>query len=151
MLELENENILKQIEMERQRNGEEAELSAAEKKEYKEISERRVRLGLILAKIGEEQKITVADPELHKAVITEAQKFPGQEKEVFDYYGKNPQALESLRAPLFEEKVVDYILELAEVKEKAVSQEELAGALEDEETAKPKKKAAAKKVICEER
>ena len=145
MLDLEYENIIKQVEMERQRNEEETELTAAEKKEYKEISERRVRLGLILAKIGEDQKITVADPELHKAVITEAQKFPGQEKEVFDYYGKNPQALESLRAPLFEEKVVDYILELADVKEKSVSQDELAKALEDEMEAKPKKKAASKK------
>ncbi len=103
-------------------------------------------MGLVLAEIGNGQNITVADPELHKAVITEAQKFPGQEKEVFDYYGKNPQALESLRAPLFEEKVVDYILELASVTEKSVSQEELLKALdEDEPEAKPKKKTAAKK------
>ena len=147
MLELENTNIFEQIKLERQRNGEEEELTAKEKKEYETIGERRVRLGLILAEIGNSQNITVADPELHKAVITEAQKFPGQEKEVFDYYGKNPQALESLRAPLFEEKVVDYILELAEVKEKAATQEELLKALDEDagENAKPKKKAAAKK------
>lgn len=146
MLELENTNIIQQVELDRQRNGEDKELSQAEKDEYAQIAERRVRLGLILAEIGNEQKITVADAELHKAVITEAQKFPGQERAVFDYYGKNPQALESLRAPLFEEKVVDYILELAEVKEKSVSQDELVKALDDDiEEAEPKKKAAAKK------
>ena len=147
MLELENTNIIQQVELDRQRNGEDKELSAAEKKEYAEIAERRVRLGLILAEIGNAQGISVADPELHKAVIAEAQKFPGQEKEVFDYYSKNPQALESLRAPLFEEKVVDYILELAEVKEKSVSQEELLKALDEDEgeKPKPKKKTAAKK------
>ena len=146
MLELENTNILDQVKLERQRNGEDEELSAKEKKEYAEIGERRVRLGLILAEIGNEQKIQVGDAELQKAVIAEAQKFPGQEREVFDYYSKNPQAVESLRAPLFEEKVVDYILELAEVKEKEVSQDELIKALDDEvEEAKPKKKAASKK------
>jgi trigger factor len=141
MLEMENTHILEQIKLERQRNGEDAELSAKEKKEYEAIGERRVRLGLILAEIGNEQGISVADPELHKAVISEAQKFPGQEREVFDYYGKNPHALESLRAPLFEEKVVDYILELAEVKEKSVSQDELLKALDDEGDEKPAAKA----------
>ena len=146
MLEMENTNIIQQVELDRQRNGEDKELSKAEKDEYAQIAERRVRLGLILAEVGNGQNITVADAELHKAVITEAQKFPGQEREVFDYYGKNRHALESLRAPLFEEKVVDYILELAEVKEKSVSQDELLKALDDEEgEAKPKKKAAAKK------
>jgi len=149
MLEMENTNILQQIELERQRKGEDKELSAAEKKEYEEIAERRVRLGLILAEVGNGQNIQIADAELQKAVITEAQKFPGQEKEVFDYYSKNPQALESLRAPLFEEKVVDYILELATVSEKSVSQDELLKALDEDEdeggTPAPKKKAAAKK------
>ena len=146
MLELENTNILDQVKLERQRNGEDEDISAKEKKEYEEIGERRVRLGLILAEIGNEQKIQVGDAELQKAVIAEAQKFPGQEREVFDYYSKNPQAVESLRAPLFEEKVVDYILELAEVKEKEVSQDELLKALDDEvEEATPKKKAASKK------
>jgi len=145
MLELENTNIIQQVELERQRNNEDKELTKAENEEYAQIAERRVRLGLILAEIGNAQNITVADPELHKAVINEAQKFPGQEKEVFDYYGKNPQALESLRAPLFEEKVVDYILELAEVKDKAVSQDELLKALDDELEAKPQKKSGAKK------
>ena len=105
-----------------------------------------MRLGLILSEVGNQQKLTVADAELQKAVITEAQKYPGQEKEVFDYYSKTPQALEALRAPLFEEKVVDYIVELAEVKEKPVSAEELAKLLEEEDEVKPKaKKSTAKK------
>jgi trigger factor len=145
MLELENDNILQQIEMDRKRHGEEEELSAAEKKEFKEIAERRVRLGLILSEIGNQNKITVSDSELQRAVITEAQKYPGQEKAVFDYYSKNRGALESMRAPIFEDKVCDYILELAQITEKSMSATELLAALEDEEDAKPKKKAAAKK------
>lgn len=144
MLDIEFDNIIQQIEIDKKQRGEEADISDEEKEEYKSISERRVRLGLILAQIGQEQNIQVADAELQKAVISEAQKYPGQEKEVFDYYSKNPQALEQMRAPLFEEKVVDYILELSEVNEKSVSQEELLSALEDEETEKPKKKAAKK-------
>lgn len=147
MLEVENKNILDQLELERQRNGEDKEdLSAKEKKEYEEIAGRRVRLGLILAEIGNTNKITVADQDLQRSVIMEAQKYPGQEKEVFDYYSKNPQALESLRAPLFEDKVVDFILELADVTEKEMSADELLNLLEDDEAEeKPKKKAAAKK------
>lgn len=144
MLDMEYENIIQQVEIDKKQRGEEAELSEDEKAEYKTISERRVRLGLILAQIGNDQGITVADAELQKAVVAEAQKYPGQEKEVFDYYSKNPQALEQMRAPLFEEKVVDYILELAVVKEKKVSQEELLKALEDESEEKPKKKASKK-------
>ncbi|MCC6597340.1 MAG: trigger factor [Alphaproteobacteria bacterium] len=144
MLEMEFENIIQQVEHERQRTGEEAALSDAEKEEFREISERRVRLGLILSEIGRQNNITVADADLQRAVITEAQRYPGQEKQVFDFYSKNRQALESLRAPLFEEKVVDYILELAEVSEKKMTAEELIAALEEEADAeaKPKKKAA---------
>lgn len=148
MLEMEHKNILDQIELDRQRNpdADKEELTDKEKKEFEEIAERRVRLGLILSAIGKENKLTVADQELQRAVISEAQKYPGQEKEVFDYYSKNTQALEALRAPLFEEKVVDYITELADVKEKEVTSEELLNALEGEEEDKPaKKKTAAKK------
>lgn len=145
MLEMENTNILDQIKIERQRNGEEEELTKAEEKEFKEIAERRVRLGLILAEVGNEQNVTVSDPELQQAVIREAQRYPGQEKEVFDYYSQNRNAVESLRAPLFEDKVVDYILELAEVTDKDVKPDELMAILEDDAEEKPKKKAAAKK------
>ncbi|GJL84914.1 MAG: trigger factor [Micavibrio sp.] len=149
MLDMEYNNIIQQIEMERQQNpqqdsGEDApDLSDDEKAELKQIAERRVRLGLILSEVGNSNNIKISDPELQKSVITEAQKYPGQEKEVFDYFSKNPQALESLRAPLFEDKVVDFILELAEVKEVSVTVEELTA--EEEEDEAPKKKSATKK------
>jgi trigger factor len=95
------------------------------KAEYRKLAERRVRLGLVLAEIGEKNKIQVTDEEVSRAAVERARQFPGQEQQVWDYYRKNPQALASLRAPIFEEKVVDYLLELANVSEKEVSREEL--------------------------
>ncbi|NCT40793.1 MAG: trigger factor [Alphaproteobacteria bacterium] len=147
MLEMENQNILDQIKLDRQRNGEEEELTKAEEKEFKEIAERRVRLGLVLSEVGNAQNIQVSDQELQQAVIREAQRFPGQEKDVFDYYTKNRNAVESLRAPLFEDKVVDYILELASVTEKDVTPDELMNILDQDSDEKPKakKKPSAKK------
>ncbi|MCB1562283.1 MAG: trigger factor [Alphaproteobacteria bacterium] len=148
MLDMEFAHIIQQLELERQRSGQDKEVPEDEKAEYREIAARRIRLGLILSEIGNRNELTVGDADLQRAVISEAQKFPGQERAVFDYYAKNPQALESLRAPLFEEKVVDFILELADVTDKSVTPEELFAALEDEDEAKPskpKKKAAAKK------
>lgn len=142
MLDLEHKTILRQIEMEQEHSGSDEKLSEDDKKELKEIANRRVRLGLILAEIGNSNKITVNDTELQRAVIQEAQRYRGQEKEVFDYYSKNRQALESLRAPIFEDKVVDFILELAEVTEKKVTVEELTA--DDEVDAAPKKKAEKK-------
>jgi trigger factor len=105
------------------------------KDEYRKIAERRVRLGLVLAEIGEKAQIKVTDEEVSRAVVERARQFPGQEQQVWDYYRKNAQALASLRAPIFEEKVVDYILELAEVTEKTVSKDELFKDNEDEEAA----------------
>jgi trigger factor len=93
--------------------------------EYKKIAERRVRLGLVLAEIGEKNKITVSDEEVSRAVVEQARQFPGQEQRVWEYYRKNPQALASVRAPIYEEKVVDFVLELAKIEEKKVSREEL--------------------------
>jgi len=93
--------------------------------EYRKIAERRVRLGLVLAEIGEKNKITVSDEEISRAVTEQARQFPGQEQRVWEYYRKNPQALASVRAPIYEEKVVDFVLELAKVEEKKVSREEL--------------------------
>ena len=104
------------------------------------ISERRVRLGMILSEVGRSNNIQVTDHELQRAVISEAQKYPGQEAQVFEYYKSNRQALEALRAPVFEDKVVDFILELADVKEKEVSLDELT-AEDDEESYAGKKKA----------
>jgi len=95
------------------------------KEEYRGIADRRVRLGLVLAEIGEKNKITVGDEELSRAVAERARQFAGQEQRVWDYYRQNPEALASLRAPIYEEKVVDFLLELADVTEKKVSKEEL--------------------------
>jgi trigger factor len=93
--------------------------------EYRKIADRRVRLGLVLSEIGEKNKITVTDDEVSRAVIERARSMPGREKEVWDYYRNNANALAQLRAPIYEDKVVDYILELANVTEKKVTREEL--------------------------
>ena len=95
------------------------------KAEYGAIAERRVRLGLVLSRIGETAQITVTPEELNRAIAAESQRHPGQEREIFEFFQKNPQAAAQVQAPLFEEKVVDYILEIAEVSEKEVSTEEL--------------------------
>src|SRR5580692_5300399 len=95
------------------------------REEYQAIAERRVRLGLVLAEIGERNAIQVSDDELSRELVERTRQFPGREQEIWDYYRKNPSALASVRAPLFEEKVVDFILELAKVTEKRVEREEL--------------------------
>ena len=97
----------------------------AAKEEYRKIADRRVRLGLVLSEIGEKNKITVTEDEVGRAVIERARSMPGREKEVWDYYRSNANALAQLRAPIYEDKVVDFILELATVTEKKVSREEL--------------------------
>jgi trigger factor len=97
----------------------------AAQEEYRKIADRRVRLGLVLSEIGEKNKITVTDDEVGRAVIERARQMPGREKEVWDYYRNNANALAQLRAPIYEDKVVDFILELATVTEKKVSREEL--------------------------
>jgi trigger factor len=95
------------------------------KEEYRGIAERRVRLGLVIAEIGEKNNIRVTDEELSRAVMDRARQMPGREQEVWDFYRKNPEALASLRAPIFEDKVVDFILELADITERKVPREEL--------------------------
>ncbi|MGN1063321.1 MAG: trigger factor, partial [Alphaproteobacteria bacterium] len=95
------------------------------KKEYRAIAERRVRLGLLLAEVANENKITLSQEDITNAVMREARRYPGQEKTVFEYYQKNPQALDAIRAPLFEEKVVDHILGVINIKEKEVTADEL--------------------------
>jgi trigger factor len=97
----------------------------AAKEEYRKIADRRVRLGLVLSDIGEKNKITVTDDEVGRAVIERARQMPGREKEVWDYYRNNANALAQLRAPIYEDKVVDFILELANVTEKKVAREDL--------------------------
>jgi len=95
------------------------------REEYRGIAERRVRLGLVIAEIGDRNGISVSDEEVSRAAVERARQIPGREQEVWNYYRKNPDALASLRAPIFEEKVVDFILELARVTEKQVSREDL--------------------------
>ncbi|MGB6446504.1 MAG: trigger factor, partial [Xanthobacteraceae bacterium] len=95
------------------------------REEYRGIAERRVRLGLVLAEIGEKNNIKVTDDQLTQAIVAQARMVPGQEQQVWDYYRNNPNALASLRAPLFEDKVVDFLLELAAVTDKQVSRDEL--------------------------
>jgi trigger factor len=93
--------------------------------DYRRIAERRVRLGLVLAQIGEKADIKIADDEVTQALVERVRQFPGQEKEAWEYYRKNPQAMAELRAPLFEEKVVDHILSQVSVAEEQVSKEAL--------------------------
>ena len=95
------------------------------REEYRAIAERRVRLGLVLAEIGARNNITVTDEELSRAVVERARQVPGHEQQVWDLYRKNPQAVAALRAPMFEDKVVDFLLELASITDKPVSREEL--------------------------
>jgi len=95
------------------------------KKEYSEIAERRVRLGLLMSEIGEKNKITVTDDEIKNAVMQEARKYPGEENKVLEFYQKNPEASNAVRAPIFEEKVVDYIISKSSVKDIKVSADEL--------------------------
>lgn len=95
------------------------------KADYRKIAERRVRLGLLVVEIGRVNSITVSEDELVQAMRAEAMRYPGQEKEVMEFFQKNPQAVESIRGPLYENKVLDYITELATVEDKEVSPEEL--------------------------
>lgn len=96
------------------------------REEYQKIAERRVRLGLVVAEIGNVNEITVSDEEHQQALIAEVRRFPGQEQEVYDFYRKNQQALAGLRAPIFENKVIDFIVELADVSDKTIARDELA-------------------------
>jgi trigger factor len=124
---------------EAKKNGEKIEDEEKAKAEYREIAERRVRLGLLLADVGRSNNIDVTPEELNQAIMREAMRYPGQERQVLEFYSKNDQLKEQMRAPIFEEKTVDFILELAKVTEKSVTPEELLEAArkanEDEEKA----------------
>ncbi|MBX3574912.1 MAG: trigger factor [Mesorhizobium sp.] len=125
--------------------------------EYQGLAERRVRLGLVLAEMGEKAGIQITDEEMQRALFEFVRRYPGQEQEVYDFYRNNPTALANLRAPLFEEKVVDHLLTQVEVTDVKVSKEELLADDDEEGTAKaeakkaaPKKKAPAKKKAAKE-
>ncbi len=124
--------MLQELETEKKTFADENTTEEKAKAEYRAIAERRVRLGLVLAEIGEKNGITVTEEELQRALMDRVRQFPGQEQKVFDYFRQNQQAIASLRAPIFEEKVVDFVVELAGVTENKVSREELFK--EDEQT-----------------
>ncbi len=98
--------------------------------EHKKLAERRVRLGLLLAELGQKAEIEVTDAEMTQAIMNQARQYPGQEREFFEFVQKNAQMQQQLRAPIFEDKVVDYVFELADVTEKEVSKAELEKAIE---------------------
>jgi trigger factor len=129
MVEGEFDAIWKAVQAELEREGkkpeDEGKTEDELKKEYHDIAERRVRLGLVLAKLGEQNGITIAPDEINRAIAQRARQFPGQEQQVFQFYATNPQAQAEIRAPIFEEKVVDFIAELAHVTEKKVDRETL--------------------------
>jgi len=129
MVEAEFEVIWRQVEAERASG----ELSPEDqgksedqlRTEYRKIAERRVRLGLVLAEIGQRANVQVTDQEMNGALAAEARRYPGQEREIYDFFRKNPQAAAQLRAPIYEEKVVDLILSTAQVTDLPTSKEAL--------------------------
>jgi trigger factor len=129
MVEAEFGQIWRQLEQDREQGRldpeDEAKSNEDLEKEYRAIAERRVRLGLVLAEIGRRNNVEVGEAEIAAAVGQQARNFPGQERQVVEFYQKNPSALAQIRAPLFEEKVVDFIMELAKVNNVDVSREDL--------------------------
>ena len=109
-------------------------LTDEQRTEYQEIAQRRVRLGLVLAEVGRVNNLSVTEEELNKAIMSEASRFPGQEKVFFDYFRQNPQARDALAAPILEDKVVDFMLEMATVKDREVPAKELFEAGQDTES-----------------
>ena len=129
LVDMEYDSIVKQYENAKKNNQlDEDEKSKKEEdllKEYKEIAIRRVKLGLLLAEVGNEAKIEVTQEDINKAIMNEAQRYPMQAKAIFDFYLKNKEAIERLRTSVYEEKVIDYVLSKVETKEKTVSVEDL--------------------------
>ncbi len=129
LIEEEFQQIWRQVEQARTENQLDADDLAKSVEElesdYRKIAMRRVRLGLVLAEFGTRASIHVTDEEVSRAIIDEARKFPGQTKQVVDFYRKNPNAVAAMRAPIFEEKVVNYLLELIKPAEETVSKDEL--------------------------
>ena len=137
MVELEFQSIWAQLQQEMQRTGQDfASMGQTEdelKAEYGAIAERRVRLGLILSDVGTKNGVRVEPQELQQALIEQARQYPGQERQVFDYFRSNQAALDGLRAPIFEDKVVDLVIGQAEVKEEKVSADDLMKDPDEEE------------------
>ncbi len=149
MVDLEFDTIWAQVE-EQRKQGELEDLDKDKsedelKTDFREIAVRRVRLGLLLSEIGSRNNIEVAQEDVSRAIMAEAQRMPGYEQQVFEYYQKNDEALASLRAPLFEDKVIDFILGQANITEREVTVEDLLAESEaPAASAKGKKKSASK-------
>jgi trigger factor len=133
IVDIEFNNIIKQVESELQREPGASSLSSEEKDEYRKIAERRVRLGLIIAEIGNSENLIVTEADLRHAVEAETRKYPGQEEEVLNYYTSNRSALESLHATALEEKVINNVIKNASVTESTVSYAELLRAVAPED------------------
>ncbi len=152
MLETEFEAIWNQLDQDRQQGRvdpeDEGKSEEDLKAEYRTIAERRVRLGLLLSEVGRQNSIDVTQEEANRAIVREAQSHPGHEREILDFYQKNPEAISRLQAPIFEDKVVDFIVALAKVTEREIKPAELQAELSEPETsAKPgtaKKSSSAK-------
>ena len=136
MVDLEFDAIWKNVEEERKRGVDDPTIAGKSddelKTEFRPIAERRVRLGLLLSEVGRVNNIQVSQDEINRALLDQARRFPGQEKKVIEYFRSNPEALGQLRAPLFEDKVIDFIVELAKVNERGVNVEEFNKINEDE-------------------
>ncbi len=161
MVDLEFETIWKQVAEDREQGridpDDEGKDEEELKGEYRAIAERRVRLGLLLSEVGRINEIDVTQEELHKAMTRNAQRFPGREQELFQFYQSHPEALAQLRAPLFEDKVIDFIYDLAKVTERELTPEQLRSELEAADASEagaakkaktPSKKPAAKKTAA---
>jgi len=139
LVDQEFSGIWQQVENEQKSGGksfeEEGTTEEAARADYRRIAERRVRLGLVLAEVGQSANVQVTDDEVTQALLERARQFPGQEKMVWDYYRNNPEALAQLRAPVFEEKVVDHIVGMAKVTDQSVSKDELFKIEADEKVA----------------
>ncbi|QMW23120.1 trigger factor [Sandaracinobacteroides saxicola] len=173
MVDAEFDQIWAQLEEEAKGDSEATSKLDAEREDYRRIAERRVRLGLLLSEIGQANGVQISQAEMSRLVAQEARRFPGQEQEVAKYFSENAMAAAQLRAPLYEEKVVDFLLGKAEISDRVVSREELQAAIESEDetpghvhgpdcghdhdhdhapvkTKKPAKKAVAAEAVAEE-
>jgi trigger factor len=136
MLEMEFEQIWQQVQQDLERQGQSiADLDKSEdeaKQEYRDIAERRVRLGLLLSEVGRRNNLDVTQDEVNRAIAQQASQFPGQERQVFEFYQSNPEMQAQLQAPILEDKVIDFILELAKIEEKPISLDDLIKANEED-------------------
>ena len=127
------QNVTRQLERSESSFEKEGTTEEKAREDYRKMAERRVRLGLVLSEIGNVNEIRITDDELRRAMIERARQFTGQERQVLEYYRKNPSALNELRAPVYEEKVISFALELVKLNDKKVSAEELLASAAEQE------------------